>query len=318
MEHNKKNDNYNQYVRKGGKLKTNKYKKILIVLVIIIIVLIAILLIKYFKKTSNNDNLIDSEINNQEQNNQIEENPDIEQNLPEEGNKLDENENQENDVTDENKINIPSESAKYDYSKPVPKSEKVGLEYFNDAVFIGDSRTEGFIINNGLAYDIEYYTSKGLQVNTIFLDKVINMNGTKVTIMEALARTSFSKVYIMLGINETGWPYSNLFIEKYCEIIDGIRNINPNCTIYVQSILPVSQSVSNTHSYIKNSKINEFNSLILQMAKDKSIYYINVREALEDSNGALPEEAAVDGIHLDRAYCEKWLEYLTEHIVKEI
>jgi lysophospholipase L1-like esterase len=139
------------------------------------------------------------------------------------------------------------------------------------------------------------------------------VGGKKISVMEALKKTSFSKVYIMLGINETGWPYSNLFIQKYGEIIDEIKNINPEAIIYVQSILPVSQKVSSSHSYVKNTKISEYNLLIQQMAEEKEIYYINSAESVATTDGYLPEEAASDGIHLKKDYCYKWLEYLKTH-----
>ena len=204
----------------------------------------------------------------------------------------------------------------YDYSKPVPESPKVGIEYFSDAVFIGDSRTEGLAINNSLYSKTTVYTEKGLKVDTIFTDKVINKDGKKVTIMEALEKTKFSKVYIMLGINETGWKYNNLFIQKYTEIIDQIKKINPEAVIYLQSVLPVSQKVSTEHQYLKNSKINEYNSLIQKMANEENVYYIDVNTAISDSSGNLPEEAATDGIHLNKTYCAKWLEYLETHTVQ--
>ena len=190
-------------------------------------------------------------------------------------------------------------------------------DYFDDAVFIGDSRTEGFILNNGLTAKITSYTYKGLSVDKIFTDKVINMDGKKLTIIEALKETSFSKVYIMLGINEIGWVYSSMFIDKYAKIIDEIKNINPKCTIYVQSIIPVTEKVSNEHQYIKNNKINEYNSLIKEMAEEKSVYYLNVQEVIVNENGILPNDAATDGIHLNKKYCEKWFEYLKNHTIGE-
>lgn len=146
---------------------------------------------------------------------------------------------------------------------------KADDNYFRDAVFIGDSRTEGFILNNGLTSKITSYTHKGLTVDTIFTDKVINMNGKKLTMIEALKETNFSKVYIMLGINETGWIYNDMFVNKYAKIIDEIKRINPDCTIYIESIIPVTEKVSNEHRYIKNSKIEEYNSLIKKMTKEK-------------------------------------------------
>lgn len=193
----------------------------------------------------------------------------------------------------------------------------VGDDYFKDAVFIGDSRTEGFMLNNGLTAKITSYTHKGLTVDTIFTDRVINMNGKKLTIMEALKETSFSKIYIMLGINETGWIYSDIFINKYAKIIDEIKNINPKCTIYIQSIIPVTEQVSNEHKYIKNSKIEEYNSMIKKMADEKNIYYLNIQESMINQNGTLPDDAATDGIHLNKKYCEKWIEYLKNHAIGE-
>lgn len=210
-----------------------------------------------------------------------------------------------------------SESAavgNYDFSAPVPESPKVDSTYFNDAVFIGDSRTEGLILNTGLNNAIEY-THKGLMVDTVFTKPVINIDGTKVTVMDALKTTQFNKVYIMLGINETGWPYNDVFIHKYGKVIDAVKEINPNAQIYVQQILPVSQKVSSTHSYIKNEKIAEYNALLQEMAKEKRVCFVAAAEAVAGEDGTLPEDAAVDGIHLKKEYCVKWLEYLETHTV---
>ena len=202
----------------------------------------------------------------------------------------------------------------YDFSKPVPRSAAVDKSYFDDAVFIGDSRTEGLITYNSLN-NATSLTYKGLMVDTAFTKPVINVNGKLCSVMDALAETKFSKVYIMLGINETGWAYSNIFIEKYEKIIDRIREINPAATIYIQQILPVSQSVSSTHKYITNKKINEYNSLLQKSAEKKQVYYIDTANAVTVDGGPLPEDAAFDGIHLKKAYCVKWFEYLKTHHV---
>ena len=143
------------------------------------------------------------------------------------------------------------------------------------------------------------------------------MNGSKISVIDALKEASFKKVYIMLGVNETGWAYSSIFIEKYAKIVDEIKSMNPDALIYLQSILPVSETVSSTHSYIKNNKIKEYNKLVRQMAKEKEVYYLNVAESIASANGALPEDAASDGIHLKKEYCDKWLEYLKTHTVYE-
>ena len=179
-------------------------------------------------------------------------------------------------------------------------------------VFIGDSRTEAFVMNAGLK-NIRAFTDIGMTVESVFTKESVNLNGRKVTVMEALKQTDFERVYIMLGINETGWVYDEVFIQKYREMLDAILEINPNADIYVQSILPVSEKVSDNHPYITNERINRYNELIREMASEKGICYLDVAEVMRDEKGALPEDAAPDGIHVKKEYCLRWLEYLQNH-----
>lgn len=204
------------------------------------------------------------------------------------------------------------EAGNYDFSRPVPLSAPVDNSYFDDAVFIGDSRTEGLITNTGLS-NTTAYTYKGLMVDTVFTKPVIRRGENKVSVMDALKTTSFSKIYIMFGINENGWPYNDVFIDRYEKIIDAVREINPDAVIYVQEIMPVTNQVSASHSYIRNGKIAEFNRLLRQMAKEKQVYFIDTASAVAASDGSLPADAASDGIHLKKDYCKKWLDYLKSH-----
>lgn len=190
------------------------------------------------------------------------------------------------------------------------------LSYFDDAIFIGNSRTQGLFLYTGLSSTS--YTYQGLKVDTVFTEKVINMNGQKITIADAVKQNhNFSKAYIMLGINELGWKVRSLYVEKYKEIIAMIREVNPNAVIYVQSILPVTQVVSEKDKVYNMTNIREFNQLLKDMCRDTNTIYLNVSEAVEDTNGYLPEEASSDGIHLNRSYCFKWLEYLRTHTTEK-
>ena len=200
----------------------------------------------------------------------------------------------------------------YDFSQPVPQSPAVDNSYFDDAVFIGDSRTQGLITATGL-YNTTAFTHQGLTVDTAFKDLIAEIDGQYYTAVDALNHTHFSKVYIMLGINETGWIYSSKFIEGYGRIIDAVRNANPDAIIYIQEILPVSNSVSNSHDYIKNSKIDEYNQLLQQLAEEKQVYFVDTASSVAAADGSLPEDAAVDGIHMKNSYCQKWLDYLKTH-----
>ena len=209
--------------------------------------------------------------------------------------------------------NIPNSKVIVEQKPETYNSEHTNNQkrtFGSNVAFIGDSRTQAFLMYSGLK-DVVDYTNIGLMVDTAITKKFItNSEGEKITILEDLKNRNIDTVYIMLGINELGWVYSSIFINKYEELIDSIRQIKPNCEIIIQSIIPVTKTKSDSDNVYNNTRITEYNSLIEQMANRKNIKYINLIPELTDKNGNLPENASPDGIHLNKTYCLKWLECL--------
>lgn len=218
----------------------------------------------------------------------------------------------ETETTDAENTGPESVSTEPEVTETAETTE-VAADTFEDALFIGDSRTEGFVLLSGI--HAKYYACKGLNVASVYTDPVIAKDGTNMTVMDAVAETEFNRVYLMFGVNETGWVKADIFIDDYRKILEDIRATHPKAEIYVQSVLPVSQAVSDTHSYVKNDKISQYNELLQKMAEEEKVTYVNVAEAVS-VNGVLPDDAALDGIHLNQEYCQKWLVYLTEHTGK--
>ncbi|QSX06872.1 hypothetical protein JYG23_05340 [Sedimentibacter sp. zth1] len=305
------------------KKKNKTRKKIILGILICTILGIGATVLNTFAFTKSNDKkdnfsttskILDSSKNEGDKENVSNENKNINNgdNKTGETDESDKTDSIDKDKTDKTD-NIDKENTlEYDYSKPVPKGEIVDNAYFDDAVFIGNSRTQGFILSNKLS-NAKALTSKGLMVDTVFTKKLINLNGKKSTIIEALDVSKFDKIYIMLGINELGWVYTDVFIEKYSAIVDHILTLNKDAKIYIQSILPVSEEKSTNDKIYNNENINKFNTLLKKMCEDKNIYYVNVKEAVEDDNGNLLKEASLDGVHFNKEYCEKWYEYLKVH-----
>ena len=200
-------------------------------------------------------------------------------------------------------------------AKPVPQAAAVDDSYFNDAVFFGDSRIQGFCLYSGLNRGI-CCAAKGLSTLSVFTEKTFEADdGTKITPMEKLAALDFGKIYIMLGINETGWPKVETYRYYYSQVIDAVRELNPEAVIYILSVLPVSESVSDTHPYVKNERIAAFNTCLAELTAEKEVYFIDLSPLADGEDGVLSEEASGDGIHLGRTYCQKWLELLRVHTV---
>lgn len=235
-----------------------------------------------------------------------------------------ENNNNEtnNSVTNNNNNNKPDKNetdkdttSKGDSNETDKSESKKDESYFDDAVFIGDSRTEGLKLYSGLK-KATFYAEKGLDVATIFKNE-ISIDGSKMTIIDALQKHSFGKVYINLGVNELGWPYDSEFIKHYGKVIDAIKEAQPDAKIYLQSIIHISREKDkNPPDYFKNKTIIRRNKLLKELAKEKEINFINPNEVLTDDNGYLIKEASIDGVHLIKSYCLVWKDFLIENIIE--
>lgn len=228
---------------------------------------------------------------------------------------IDDEETKINIVDKKNENDLNNDENKYEYGQKVPENEEVSDEYFDDAVFIGNSQIEGIQVYKAMK-NATVYASKGIMVDTIYTKQVIKTSsGDRITIMDALAQNKFGKVYIMLGANELGWAYEDEFIKQYGKVIDSIKSLQPNAQIYVNAIMPVSKTKSDNDKIYNNTNVDRFNKLILEMTKEKKVYYLDSKEAMGDENGNLPEDAGPDGIHLNSTYYDKWFSYLKKHTV---
>ncbi|MEY8316126.1 GDSL-type esterase/lipase family protein [Oscillospiraceae bacterium 50-58] len=209
------------------------------------------------------------------------------------------------------------ETPPYDFSQPVPEGEPVDNSYFDDAAFVGDSRTDGFMLYSGIGTG-DNLSANGVSIFKLADRKSLVIDGEKYTALEALALKRYGKVYIALGINELGYNNDEGFYQSYCGAIDEIRRIQPNAVIYIQGLIPVneSQAASSTgKDYFKNDHLRTYNDLMRQAAEEKQVVYLDVYSEFVDENGALPEDASRDGVHLYKESCQRWLAYLKTHTV---
>lgn len=199
----------------------------------------------------------------------------------------------------------------------VPMFQTVEDEYFDDAVFIGDSRTVGMYDYSNLKETSTFYASVGLSVHKLFTAKIVEVPGqrSKITVEQALSENQFSKVYFMMGINEMGTGTVESFLEKYAECVQRIRQLQPDAIIYLQGIMQVSEKRSSQGDYITNEGIAVRNEGIKALADDETIFYLEVNEAVCDENGALKAEYTGDGVHLKAQYVDLWKEYLKNHAI---
>lgn len=186
---------------------------------------------------------------------------------------------------------------------------------FKNSLFIGDSRTEGLRLFSGIKSGT-FYSNTGLTVDQVSSVKFVTDGKTKKTVIQALQGKKFDKILIALGMNELGWPSAKVYSDKYQEMIKQIRKYQPKTPIYIQSIIQVSKSKSDSHAYMTRENVNKFNAALKKLADNKTIFYIDVNPKLIDKNGYLKADYSSDGVHLVYAKYAIWLQELVDYFNK--
>ena len=211
--------------------------------------------------------------------------------------------------------------------QPIEPSEELPKEvvyhtvddsYFDDAVFIGDSRTVGMYEYGGLEETSTFYASTGLTIYKMFDSKIVAVPGQKkkITVEEALSEKQFAKIYLMIGINEMGTGTVESFMKAYGEAVQHLQQLQPDAVIYLQAIMKVTTERSGQGDYITNEGIEARNEEIAKLADDEKIYYLDVNPLICDETGGMVASYTYDGVHLKARYIPIWLDFLKEHAVE--
>lgn len=191
---------------------------------------------------------------------------------------------------------------------------QVDESYFDDALFIGDSRTVGLYDYTDLREHATFLCETSLTVHKV-LEKEFKGKGT---LEEVLMSGDYGKIYLMVGINELGVGTTEDYMAKYTEVIDRIHELEPEALIFVQGIMRVSGEKSENDDIFNNRNINARNHAIATLADNIQVFYIDVNEMVCDEEGNLDEEYTFDQIHLLGVYNDLWKQFLLAHgAVKE-
>lgn len=208
-----------------------------------------------------------------------------------------------------------------DASEEIPQGvvyHTVDDSYFDDAVFIGDSRTVGMYEYGGLEETSTFYASTGLTIYKMFDSAIVPVPGQKkkITVEEALSERQFAKIYLMIGINEMGTGTVESFMKAYGEAVQHLQELQPDAVIYLQAIMKVTAERSGQGDYITNEGIEARNEEIAKLADDRKIFYLDVNPYICDETGGMVASYTYDGVHLKAQYIPVWLNFLKEHAVE--
>lgn len=190
--------------------------------------------------------------------------------------------------------------------------------YFNDAAFLGDSRTLGISDYAGLE-GADFFCDNGMTIYKLLEDTGVTWQrtGEKVDLKEILQEKRYGKIYIMLGMNELGYGDTPMYLKQYLKVIRKLQEWQPEAVIFLMANLHVSREKNNMESEFNNININDKNVAAARLADGKSVFYLDCNPLFTDEEGYLQAELTFDGVHLYAQHYDKWRNFLMEHGVEK-
>ena len=194
---------------------------------------------------------------------------------------------------------------------PSPPTEEPAPDenWFDDALFIGESRTAGLRAYGRLG-DADYFCGEGLTVYGALGVEASDLHFGEQSLQSLFSRKQYGKIYIHLGINELGGNLDS-FVKQYQKVIDSIRQMQPEARIILQSVLSLEDRYSSKACFRAES-IQDINSRIRALAEKNGLYFSDVNKIMTDETGYLIEGLSFDGCHLYPENYELWAQWLLE------
>ncbi len=212
---------------------------------------------------------------------------------------------------------VPSDTASTTVPTTAPTTSQTIEEAFADTLFIGDSRTYGFVSYNVSMPGATFFCAEGMSSLNV-LKKTIAVPGFgELTLEQLLQKKQFKQVYMMFGLNEIGSDASTVAV-KYQQIIGAIAQIQPDAKVIVQSTIHVTESVSSknirTNKVYNNERIDRLNQLLEQLVDEPYVYYLDVNAAFDtDAHAMQTTYSAGDGMHFNVRGYVAWRDFLFEN-----
>lgn len=188
----------------------------------------------------------------------------------------------------------------------------VDINYYKDALFIGDSRIQG-LRDYGNINGADFFCEKGLSVYDL-MDAKLSVSGKgKRKLKKLLSEKQYGKIYIMLGVNELGTGYASDFQQRYRKNLNSITALQPDANVFLMGMMHVTNAYAKGQKVYNNDNIDMRNTLIAQLANGTNILYLDMNAAVSGKKGGLKKEYTWDGVHLKAEYYQLWVDFLNEH-----
>jgi len=174
-----------------------------------------------------------------------------------------------------------------------------------DIVFLGDSLTEAFDLKH--YFNLQNIKNRGLSGDTTYQVRYR---------LEEIVRAKPKKLFLMIGINDFFQGTEEITILRHiASIIEEFQQAAPETRLYIQSILPVNESVLLSDEFI-NLSIFSLNDGMRLICRDFQINFVDMYADFLNEQGELDRVYTFDGVHLTQAGYDLWAKLVEPLVLK--
>lgn len=199
--------------------------------------------------------------------------------------------------------------------------------YFDNSVFVGDSIMLGFRNyamkrQDSFLSRLQFLAAGSYSVNNALWEvneKSVHpmYRGKQRQVWESISMMGGRRVFLMLGMNDLNINGLEGSCEKYKELVEKIREADPEAEIHIMSMTYVMKGKGT--GLLENDTIREYNSMLKQMAEENGWGYVDIADSLADENGDLAEGYCSDDFAHQRpeAY-DIWVSVLRDYAKEQL
>lgn len=198
----------------------------------------------------------------------------------------------------------------------LPENGRVEMSYFDDALFVGDSLTQGFqLYAAGAIQNAKYAAYVGAGPKTFLDGTVTNAENETVRPIDEILAAAPKKVYLLLGTNSMENQTDEALLKYYEEFLDFLIPQLPEDTVYyLQAIPPVSAEKMAEDENYTVARIQALNEALAQLAYERDLHFLDLYGLFADETGTMKADYTTpDGVHVNGTGYDAWREYLVTH-----
>lgn len=217
------------------------------------------------------------------------------------------------EITEPSSDTAPTETEPTE-TEPVetePPYVPVDESWFDDALFIGDSRTFG-LKGLGRLGQADYFCAGSLTVFGVTKITLSDRNFYATTLPNLLQSKTYGKIYIHLGLNELVGGVDSV-MAGYQELIDMIIRYQPDAVIIIQACMTMKEWMGQKPEF-SIEKFRELNQRLEELAHSdpERFRFCDTNAWAANDAGYIRDEIACDGCHLHGQYYTEWAQFILE------